>query len=67
MTSFLAGTLDHGVRGSGAHCNRPSPGLSGTPLYSPELPGSGSHNTLLEITCCGSIIMICSDRETFCA
>ena len=36
-----------GGRGvSTSHCRRLSLGLSGTPRYSTELPGSGSHNTL---------------------
>ena len=47
MTSLLAGTLDHGGRGrrevSKSHG---SPSISGTHRYSPELPGSGSYNTL---------------------
>ena len=50
MTSLLAGTVAHGARGgrgvSTSHHRRTSPGLSGTPRYSPELPGNGSHNTL---------------------
>ena len=49
MTSSLAGTVAHGARGgrgvSTSHFCRIFPGLSGTPRYSPELPGSGSHNT----------------------
>ena len=49
MTSSLAGTVAHGARGgrgvSTSHFCRIFPGLSGTPQYSPELPGSGSHNT----------------------
>ena len=49
MTSLLAGTVAHGARGgrgvSKSHHRRTSPGLSGTPRYSPELPGNGSHNT----------------------
>ena len=48
MTSSLAGTVAHGARGgrgvSTSHFCRIFPGLSGTPRYSPELPGSGSHN-----------------------
>ena len=48
MTSLLAGTVAHGARGgrgvSTSHYLRLSPGLSGTPRYSPELPGNGSHN-----------------------
>ena len=48
MTSLLSGTVAHGARGgrgvSTSHCCRIFPGLSGTPWYSPELPGSGSHN-----------------------
>ena len=50
MTSSLAGTVAHGARGgrgvSTSHFCRIFPGLSGTPRYSPELPGSGSHNTI---------------------
>ena len=50
MTSLLAGTVAHGARGgrgvSTSHYRRVSPGLSGTPGHSPELPGNGSHNTL---------------------
>ena len=50
MTSLLAGTVAHGARGgrgvSTSHHRHTSPGLSGTPQYSPELPGNGSHNTL---------------------
>ena len=50
MTSLLAGTVAHGARGgrgvSTSHFCRIFLGLSGTPRYSPELPGSGSHNTL---------------------
>ena len=49
MTSLLAGTVAHGARGgrgvSTSHYRRASPGLSGTPRHSPELPGNGSHNT----------------------
>ena len=49
MTSLLAGTVAHGARGgrgvSTSHHRRTSSGLSGTPRYSPELPGNGSHNT----------------------
>ena len=49
MTSLLAGTVAHGARGgrgvSTSHYCCSSPGLSGTPRYSPELPGNGSHNT----------------------
>ena len=49
MTSSLAGTVAHGARGgrgvSTSHFCRIFPGLSGTPRYSPELPGSGSHNS----------------------
>ena len=48
MTSSLAGTVAHGARGgrgvSTSHFCRIFPGLSETPRYSPELPGSGSHN-----------------------
>ena len=48
MTSLLAGTVAHGARGSRevstSHCCRLSPELSGTPRYSPELPGSGSQH-----------------------
>ena len=48
MTSLLAGTVAHGARGgrgvSTSHYRRVSPGLSGTPRHSPELPGNGSHN-----------------------
>ena len=57
MTSLLAGTVAHGARGgrgvSTSHYRRISPGLSGTPRYSPELPGNGSHNTIhaLPISC----------------
>ena len=51
MTSSLAGTVAHGARGgrgvSTSHFCRIFPGLSGTPRYSPELPGSGSHNNVL--------------------
>ena len=51
MTSSLAGTVAHGARGgrgvSTSHFCRIFPGLSGTPRYSPELPGSGSHNTCI--------------------
>ena len=51
MTSLLAGTVAHGAHGgrgvSTSHHRRTSPGLSGTPGYSPELPGNGSHNTVL--------------------
>ena len=50
MTSSLAGTVAHGARGgrgvSTSHFCRIFPGLSGTPRYSPELPGSGSHNSI---------------------
>ena len=50
MTSLLAGTVAHGARGgrgvSTSHYRSVSPGLSGTPRHSPELPGNGSHNTL---------------------
>ena len=50
MTSSLAGTVAHGARGgrgvSTSHFCRIFPGLSGTPRYSPELPGSGSHNNI---------------------
>ena len=50
MTSLLAGTVAHGARGgigvSTSHCRRISPGLSGTPQYSPELPGNDTHNTI---------------------
>ena len=50
MTSSLAGTVAHGARGgrgvSTSHFCRIFPGLSGTPRYSPELPGSGSHNNV---------------------
>ena len=49
MTSLLAGTVAHGAHGgrgvSTSHYRRVSPGLSGTPRHSPELPGNGSHNT----------------------
>ena len=48
MTSLLAGTVAHGARGgrgvSTSHYRRVSPGLSGTPRHSTELPGNGSHN-----------------------
>ena len=52
MTSLLAGTVAHGARGgrgvSTSHYRRcVSPGLSGTPRHSPELPGNGSHNTII--------------------
>ena len=54
MTSLLAGTVAHGARGgrgvSTSHFCRIFPGLSGTPRYSPELPGSGSHNTAQGVT-----------------
>ena len=53
MTSLLAGTVAHGARGgrgvSTSHHRRTSRGLSGTPQYSPELPGNGSHNTFFKI------------------
>ena len=54
MTSLLAGTVAHGARGgrgvSTSHYRRRvSPGLSGTPRHSPELPGNGSHNRNLKI------------------
>ena len=51
MTSSLAGTVAHGARGgrgvSTSHFCRIFPGLSGTPRYSLELPGSGSHNIIM--------------------
>ena len=51
MASLLAGTVAHGARVGGgvstSHCCRILPGLSGTPRYSPELPGSGAHITFL--------------------
>ena len=51
MTSLLAGTVAHGALGgrgvSTSHHRRTSPGLSGTPRYSPELPGNGSHNSII--------------------
>ena len=54
MTSSLAGTVAHGARGgrgvSTSHFCRIFPGLSGTPRYSPELPGSGSHNNTVSVT-----------------
>ena len=54
MTSSLAGTVAHGARGgrgvSTSHFCRIFPGLSGTPRYSPELPGSGSHNSSLLVS-----------------
>ena len=47
MTSLLAGTVDHGVRGSrGVSESHESPSITGTPRYSPELPGSVSHITI---------------------
>ena len=59
MTSSLAGTVAHGARGgrgvSTSHFCRIFPGLSGTPRYSPELPGSGSHNILKAYACFSSI------------
>ena len=60
MTSLLAGTVAHGARGgrgvSTSHYCRVSPGLSGTPRHSPELPGNGSHNTTLQFYCEGEWI-----------
>ena len=53
MTSLLAGTVAHGARGgrgvSTSHYRRVSPGLSGTPRHSPELPGNGSHNKIASL------------------
>ena len=53
MTSSLVGTVAHGARGgrgvSTSHFCRIFPGLSGTPRYSLELPGSGSHNTSYKV------------------
>ena len=54
MTSLLAGTVAHGARGgrgvsTSYYRRRVSPGLSGTPRHSPELPGNGSHDTMSRV------------------
>ena len=67
MTSLLAGTIAHGARGgrgvSTSHCRSISLGLSGTPWYSPELPGSDSHNMVLSSTQNTCLILV---RKNIC-
>ena len=48
--SLLAGTLDHGVRSNREVSeSHGSLSISGTPQYSPELPGSGFHGDQVEL------------------
>ena len=48
MKSLLAGTVAHGARGGrGVSTSHSRSCISGTPRYFPELPGSGSHNSII--------------------